>query len=116
MQPTVFADVGDALRISREEIFGPVQCIDKFSTLDEAIRRANDSAYGLAAGVFSNDLATVNRLTRAIRAGTVWVGNSYNTYDAAVPFGARAPGCLHAPTRGRGVHAVAQPRNRFDTL
>ncbi|KAG2485836.1 hypothetical protein HYH03_015419 [Edaphochlamys debaryana] len=86
VQPTVFADVKDNMKIAREEIFGPVQSIMKFKTLDEVIKRANDTNYGLAAGVFSSNIDTVNTLTRALKSGTVWV-NCYNLYDNAVPFG-----------------------------
>ncbi|EFJ51086.1 hypothetical protein VOLCADRAFT_73567 [Volvox carteri f. nagariensis] len=86
IEPTVFADVGDHMRIAREEIFGPVQSIMKWKTLDEVIARANDTNYGLAAGVFSTNINAVNTLTRALRSGTVWV-NCYNLYDGAVPFG-----------------------------
>lgn len=86
IEPTVFADVLDDMKVSREEIFGPVQCISKWSSMEEVIRRGNDSNYGLAAGVFSTSLDSINTLTRGLRAGTVWV-NCYNVYDAAVPFG-----------------------------
>ncbi|WIA40484.1 hypothetical protein OEZ86_013838 [Tetradesmus obliquus] len=74
------------MKISREEIFGPVQCISKWSKMDEVIQRANNNAYGLAAGVFSNNIDEVNTLSRGIKSGTVWV-NCYNLYDSAVPFG-----------------------------
>jgi len=86
VQPTVFADVQDNMRISREEIFGPVQQIAKFKSIDEVLARANDSMYGLAAAVVSKDLDHVNQLTAGLRAGTVWV-NCYNSFDAASPFG-----------------------------
>ncbi|GAX73966.1 hypothetical protein CEUSTIGMA_g1416.t1 [Chlamydomonas eustigma] len=86
VEPTVFSDVSDNMSIGRDEIFGPVQCLMKFHSLEEVIRRANDTHYGLASGIFSNNVHTINKLTRAIRAGTVWV-NCYNVYDAAVPFG-----------------------------
>lgn len=86
VEPTVFADVSDQMAIAREEIFGPVQCITKYKTFDEVIERSNSSNYGLAAGIFSNNINTINRLTRGLRSGTVWV-NCYNIYDAAVPFG-----------------------------
>nr|CAD10505.1 aldehyde dehydrogenase [Polytomella sp. Pringsheim 198.80] len=84
--PTVFSNVTDNMKIAREEIFGPVQSILKYSTFDEVIRRANASDYGLASGVFSKDLDTVNTLVRGLHAGTVWV-NCYNLFDSAVPFG-----------------------------
>eukprot|EP00775_Hariotina_reticulata_P006904 gene6904-7120_t len=86
VEPTVFTDVQDHMKISREEIFGPVQCISKWSSAEEVIARANDTAYGLAAGVFSKNVDMINTLTRGIRSGTVWV-NCYNLYDSAVPFG-----------------------------
>ncbi|XP_010928601.1 aldehyde dehydrogenase family 2 member B7, mitochondrial [Elaeis guineensis] len=86
IQPTVFADVKDEMKIAREEIFGPVQSILKFSDLNEVIRRANASHYGLAAGIFSNNMDTVNTLMRALRAGSVFV-NCFDVFDAAIPFG-----------------------------
>eukprot|EP00877_Chromochloris_zofingiensis_P013807 jgi/Chrzof1/8680/Cz03g20090.t1 len=86
VQPTVFSDVKDHMRIAREEIFGPVQCIMKWKTTDEVIQRANDTAFGLASGIFSKDVNTINTLTRGLKAGTVWV-NCFNVFDSAVPFG-----------------------------
>ncbi|XP_030957391.1 aldehyde dehydrogenase family 2 member B7, mitochondrial-like [Quercus lobata] len=86
IKPTVFSNVKDDMLIAKDEIFGPVQTILKFKDLDEVIRRANDSQYGLAAGIFSQNVDTINTLTRALRVGTVWV-NCYNVYDAALPFG-----------------------------
>mmetsp|Transcript_28206 Transcript_28206/g.72483 ORF Transcript_28206/g.72483 Transcript_28206/m.72483 type:complete len:314 (+) Transcript_28206:221-1162(+) len=86
VQPTVFADVDDEMRIGQEEIFGPVMVILKWSTPEDLIRRANDTMYGLAAGVFTNDLNMANRLARGIRAGTVWV-NCYNVLGDSLPFG-----------------------------
>ncbi|XP_051203767.1 aldehyde dehydrogenase family 2 member B7, mitochondrial [Lolium perenne] len=86
IQPTVFSDVQDNMKIAQEEIFGPVQSIFKFNDLNEVIKRANASRYGLAAGVFTNNLNTANTLTRALRAGTIWV-NCFDIFDAAIPFG-----------------------------
>ncbi|XP_066375889.1 aldehyde dehydrogenase family 2 member B7, mitochondrial-like isoform X1 [Miscanthus floridulus] len=86
IQPTIFSDVQDGMKIAQEEIFGPVQSILKFKDLDEVIKRANASQYGLAAGVFTNSLDTANTLTRALRVGTVWV-NCFDIFDAAIPFG-----------------------------
>jgi len=86
IQPTVFSDVKDDMKIAQEEIFGPVQSILKFNDLNEVIKRANASRYGLAAGVFTNNLNTANTLTRALRVGTVWV-NCFDIFDAAIPFG-----------------------------
>jgi len=86
IKPTVLVDVPDDAEAQKEEIFGPVMGVTKFSDEDEVIRRANDSNFGLAAGVFSENVHTINRVSRRLRAGTVWV-NCYNNFDAATPFG-----------------------------
>lgn len=66
MQPTVFGNVTDEMRVAQEEIFGPVQQILKFDTLDEAIERANNSIYGLAAGIVTKNIDTANQFTQAV--------------------------------------------------
>ncbi|GAA0174309.1 dehydrogenase [Lithospermum erythrorhizon] len=86
INPTVFSNVKDDMMIAKEEIFGPVQSILKYKDLDDVIRRANRSHYGLAAGVFTQNLDTANTLMRALRVGTVWI-NCFSTFDAAIPFG-----------------------------
>jgi aldehyde dehydrogenase (NAD+) len=86
VQPTVFADVTPGMTISREEIFGPVLAAIEFADLDEAIARANDTPYGLAAGVWTRDIKKAHYVARKLQAGTVWV-NTYNVYDTAAPFG-----------------------------
>ena len=86
VQPTVFADVTPEMTISREEIFGPVLAAIEFADLDEAIARANDSLYGLAAGVWTRDIKKAHYVARKLQAGTVWI-NTYNIYDTAAPFG-----------------------------
>ncbi|CAG2065002.1 unnamed protein product [Timema podura] len=86
IQPTVFADVKDSMTIAREEIFGPVQQILRFKSLDEIIERANDTPYGLAAAVFTKDIDKAFYLVQGVRAGTVWV-NTYNILGAQAPFG-----------------------------
>ena len=85
-QPTVFADVKPEMTISREEIFGPVLAAIEFADLDEAIARANDTPYGLAAGVWTRDIKKAHYVARKLQAGTVWI-NAYNIYDTAAPFG-----------------------------
>ncbi|CAN5812813.1 aldehyde dehydrogenase DhaS [soil metagenome] len=86
VQPTVFADVQPEMTISREEIFGPVLAAIEFADLDEAIARANDTPYGLAAGVWTKDIKKAHYVARKLQAGTVWI-NTYNVYDTATPFG-----------------------------
>ncbi len=86
LQPTVFADVTPAMTIAREEIFGPVLAAIEFADVDEAIARANDSMYGLAAGVWTQDIKKAHYVASRLQAGTVWV-NTYNVYDTAAPFG-----------------------------
>ena len=86
LEPTVFTNVTDQMDIAREEIFGPVMSILKFSDLPEVSRRANNTAYGLAAAVWTRDVSKAHILARDLRAGTVWV-NCYDVFDAAAPFG-----------------------------
>lgn len=81
IEPTVFANVTDEFKIAREEIFGPVQTILKFKTLDEVIERANNTKYGLAAGIVTSNIDTANTFAHAVNAGSVWI----NCYDAVVP-------------------------------
>uniref|UniRef100_A0A0D9YXS4 Aldehyde dehydrogenase domain-containing protein n=1 Tax=Oryza glumipatula TaxID=40148 RepID=A0A0D9YXS4_9ORYZ len=138
IQPTVFADVEDEMKIAQEEIFGPVQSILKFrfaalefpripsdrdrlstgiytntlramcSTVEEVVRRANATPYGLAAGVFTQRLDAANTLARALRVGTVWV-NTYDVFDAAVPFGGYK---MSGVGREKGVYSL---RNYLQT-
>jgi len=84
--PTIFADVEDKMTIAKEEIFGPVIAALPFEDLDEVIDRANNSEYGLAAGLWTRDVANAHYVANRLRAGTVWV-NCYNVFDAASPFG-----------------------------
>jgi len=86
IQPTVFADVTDGMRIAKEEIFGPVMQIMKFSTTEEVIERANNSEYGLGAAINTTSLDTAMEVANAMRAGTVWV-NAYDNFSCAAPFG-----------------------------
>src|SRR5499427_8398531 len=86
LQPTVFDGVTPEMTIAREEIFGPVLAAIEFADVDEAIARANDSSYGLAAAVWTKDIKKAHHVARRLQAGTVWI-NTYNIYDTAAPFG-----------------------------
>jgi aldehyde dehydrogenase (NAD+) len=86
LPPTVFSGVQDSMAIAREEIFGPVVSVFAFDSVDEVVSRANASEYGLAAGVWTNDLARAHRMADALQSGSVWV-NTYGNFDPSVPFG-----------------------------
>jgi aldehyde dehydrogenase (NAD+) len=86
IEPTVFTNVKDEMAIAREEIFGPVLSVLKFSDMDELIRRANATNFGLAAAVWTRDISRAHEAAKRLRAGTVWV-NCYDVFDAAAPFG-----------------------------
>lgn len=86
IQPTVFSNVDESMKIMQEEIFGPVASIAKFKTLEDAIRVGNNTTYGLAAAVHTTDLATALEVSNRLKAGTVWI-NTYNSLHHALPFG-----------------------------
>jgi phenylacetaldehyde dehydrogenase len=86
VRPAVLADVAPHMRVMREEIFGPVAMVSSFADEDEAVAYANDTSFGLAAGVWTRDVKRAHRMASKIHAGTVWV-NTYGWFDAAVPYG-----------------------------
>jgi acyl-CoA reductase-like NAD-dependent aldehyde dehydrogenase len=101
--PTIFGDVRPEMTIAREEIFGPVLAMMTFRDgMDGAVSLANDTIYGLAAGIWTRDIKKALRTARAVRAGTVWI-NTYNMYDAASPFGGFKQSGFG---RDLGVHAL----------
>lgn len=102
VEPTIFTEVKGDITIAQEEIFGPVMNILKFKSQEEAIERANNTSYGLAAGICSTNAARALSVTHQLRAGTVWI-NIYDQFDAAAPFG----GCKQSGHgRDKGQHAA----------
>ena len=85
-EPTIFTGVRNHMTIAQEEIFGPVLCVMPFRSVDEAVHLANESKYGLAAMIWTQDLIKANTVAKRLRCGTVWV-NTYGQFDNAVPFG-----------------------------
>lgn len=104
VEPTIFDQVAPEMTIAREEIFGPVLAVIAFDDPEEAIRLANSSPYGLAAGVWTKDIARAHRVAARLQAGTVWI-NTYNFYDPASPFGGYK---MSGFGRDLGAHALEQ--------
>src|SRR5262249_21669859 len=86
VEPTLFDNVTDDMKIATDEIFGPVMSVLTFEDVDEIVKRANKTSFGLAAAVWTRDVAKAHYFAKKIRAGTVWV-NCYDVFDAAAPFG-----------------------------
>jgi aldehyde dehydrogenase (NAD+) len=104
VRPTVFTEVHNQMRIAREEVFGPVAVVIRFSDEDEAVAIANDTSFGLAAGVWTNDLARAHRMVRRLRAGSVWV-NNYRKTNHVAPFGGFKESGIG---RENGFHAIEE--------
>jgi len=85
-QPTIFGEVQNTMRVAQEEIFGPVTSVITFKDEDELIRQANETIYGLSAGIWTQDITRAHRFAKAIKAGVVWI-NTFNMFNAASPFG-----------------------------
>ncbi|WP_063041506.1 aldehyde dehydrogenase [Nocardia pseudovaccinii] len=104
VQPTVFSDVTNDMRIAREEVFGPVAVVIRFADEDDAVSIANDTAFGLAAGVWTRDIARAHRMIRRLRAGTVWI-NNYRKTNHVAPFGGFKESGIG---RENGIHAIEE--------
>jgi (Z)-2-((N-methylformamido)methylene)-5-hydroxybutyrolactone dehydrogenase len=102
VQPTVFTDVTNDMRIAQEEVFGPVLSVIGFDTEADAVRIGNDILYGLAAGVWTSDMGRAIRMTKALRAGLIWV-NTYRAYSILVPIGGMKQSGLG---RESGIEAI----------
>ena len=102
VEPTIFTDVDNSMRIAREEVFGPVLSIISFDTEADAVRIANDTIYGLAAGIWTKDLARAIRVPKQLRAGTVWV-NTYRAISYMMPFGGVKVAECHRRHRQHGI-------------
>ncbi|HEX3232467.1 MAG TPA: betaine-aldehyde dehydrogenase [Pyrinomonadaceae bacterium] len=85
-QPTIFSEVNNSMRVAQEEIFGPVTSVISFDNDEELIRQANETIYGLSAGIWTRDITRAHRFAKAVKAGVVWI-NTYNMFNAASPFG-----------------------------
>jgi len=86
VEPTVLVETREDMKVVQEEIFGPVVVAMPFTNAEELVSRANDNVYGLAAGIWTQDISKAHRLAESMQAGTVWI-NCYNIFDAALPFG-----------------------------
>jgi aldehyde dehydrogenase (NAD+) len=109
VKPTLFAGVNDEMKIAQDEIFGPVLSVLKFKNLDEIIERANNTYYGLAAAVWTRDIAKAHKLAAKIKAGTVWI-NCYDVFDAAAPFGGFKMSGLGRELGEKGLEAYTETK------
>ena len=110
VQPTIFTDVKNDMRIAQEEVFGPILSIIGFEDEAEAIAIANDIDFGLAAGVWTRDIGRMIRMCRAIDAGTIW-GNTYRTYSFMVPLGGRKRSGLGRENGIEGLHEFLETKS-----
>jgi acyl-CoA reductase-like NAD-dependent aldehyde dehydrogenase len=109
-EPTIFTGVDNSMRIAQEEVFGPVMVAIPFDTEEEALTIANDVEFGLASGVWTNDLTRAHRVSRAIRAGTVWV-NTYGEVQMSVPYGGMKQSGSGRQLGEESIHELTQTKS-----
>jgi aldehyde dehydrogenase (NAD+) len=109
IEPTLFDNVNDDMKIAQDEIFGPVLSVLKFKNIDEIIERANNTFYGLAAAIWTRDIGKAHRLAAKIKAGTVWI-NCYDAFDAAAPFGGFKMSGMGRELGERGLDAYTESK------
>jgi phenylacetaldehyde dehydrogenase len=110
VNPTILVDVNPQMSVVREEIFGPVVVAQRFEDLDEVAKMANDTCFGLGAGVWTKDVATMHKLASRIKAGTVW-GNCHAVIDAALPFGGYKQSGIGREQGKQGIEAYLETKS-----
>lgn len=109
VNPTILADVNPQMSVVREEIFGPVVVAQRFDDLDEVAKMANDTCFGLGAGVWTRDVAVMHKLASKIKSGTVW-GNCHALIDTALPFGGYKESGLGREQGRAGIDAYLETK------
>ena len=110
VEPTIFVDVKDDMKIAKEEIFGPVTCIFKFSSEEEVIKRVNDSKYGLGAGIVTKDIERAFRVAKQLKSGSVYI-NNYQMMDTTTPFGGYKDSGIGRELGEEGLHNYQEVKN-----